>query len=563
LVGGEPAELAAAEFNVTLPWERPLKGARKTSSPDSRTILKREDFSEEAVERIRSWALKCKKHNIIMMYMMYVAAEPSVRYLTGLEPEPPKGHLLNYIGYAGRDILNPRVKKIWSAHEYRKVVDWHGQAARWAPCPLERRIWIGFIQPQLELVARVLQETGADGGAALELETYCFYSIYPGMASQKKTFCYCDHCFYEFVRSRQKGGSLGAVLPRARFDWLTQRGLLPRYEQYLETEMAKLIGEVTRSVRKIDPDFLFGMYPYAPFWYYDALIRGSGTPELSTLLFPSAEYRSGYSRLGDPKPTFFGDASTAASVAHLRRRQLPALYAGGIWNFSQEAMALATDTLVRNAHGFWMYTGRWSGKRHKSIPKLHAAVARWTKDHPGPLPTGDLNIDAMVAARQWVKEHKPEGVTLSDRGVVARYTGEAREVPLLAAGFENDKEVAKGWQGRGKLPPVDPSVAHGGQSSFRFEPAAERSSPTSPYLDQKAPGAQKGQSYELSFWVRTTTNREPVRLWVGAADSGQWPSYMWYRNYRLPPGRDWSRLRTPVSYKGKPPVVLRFWCPPH
>ena len=155
-----------------------------------------------------------------MMYMMYVAAEPSVRMLTGLEPEP-NGHLLNYVGVDGRDPLNPNVKKIWPAHEYRKVVDWNGEAARWAPCPLERRVWIGLIQPQLELVARTLQETGASGGAALELETYCFYSIYPGMASQKKTFCFCDHCFYGCIRSLEKGvsrknGSLDAVLPRAR-----------------------------------------------------------------------------------------------------------------------------------------------------------------------------------------------------------------------------------------------------------------------------------------------------------------------------------------------------------
>jgi len=168
----------------------------------------------------------------------------------------------------------------------------------------------------------------------------------------------------------------------------------------------------------------------------------------------------------------------------------------------------------------------------------------------------------MAAAKRWVEEHRPEGVTLSDSGIVTRYTGEASEVPLLAAGFESDEAVAKGWQGRGKLPPVDASVAHRGKSSFRFEPSAERSSPTSPYLDQKAPNAQKEQSYEVSFWAKTAASGEPVRLWVGAADSGQWPSYMWYRNYLLPPGRDWFRSRTPVSYRGTPPLVLRFWRPP-
>lgn len=558
---GEPEKLAPAGFNMAIPWERPLSDAKKTTSPDSPTILRPEDFAAEAVEKLKHWASECKKNDILMMYMMYVAAEPSVRFLTGVEPEPD-GHLLNYIGFGERDPLNPRVKKIWPAHQYRKVVDWHGEPARWAPCPLERRIWIGFIQPQLELVAGVLQETGADGGAALELETYCFYSIYPGMASQKKTFCYCDHCFYGFVRSLGDTDKLPAVLPRVRFDWLTQRGLLPRYEQYLETEMAKLIKEMMRAVRKIDPDFLFGFYPYAPFWYYDALIRGSGTAELPTLVFPSAEYYSGFSEMGDPGRTFFGDASTAAGVAHLRRRQLPALYAGGIWNFSEEAVALATDQLVRRADGYWMYTGRWSTERHESISKLHTAVVRWTKDHPGPLPAGDLNVDAMAAAKQWVKEHKPQGISVSDGAIAARYLGEASEVPLSAAGFESDDAVAGGWFGRGGLPPVDTSVVHSGAGSLCFEPSLESSSPVSPYIDQKVPGARKEQSYELTFWTKTAGGGEPIRFWVGAADSAQWPAYMLYHNYVLPADRDWARLRIPISYRGKPPLVLRFWCQP-
>ena len=556
MINGGPKKLSAAGFNMTLPWERPLSGAKKTSAPDSPTILSADDFAEEAVEKLRSWALRCKQNDIVMMYMMYVAAEPSVRILTGLEPEPD-GHLLNYIGQGGRNALDPRVKKLWPAHQYRHVVDWDGQAARWAPCPLERRIWLGLIRPQLELVARVLQETGASGGAALELETYCFYSIYPGMASQKKTFCYCDHCFYGFVRSLE---TPGAVLPRRRFDWLTRRGLRARYETYLEDSMASIVREMMDDVRKIDADFLFGMYPYAPYWYYDALIRGSGTPKLPCLLFPSAEYYSGYT--SEPRLTFFGDGSTADSMDHLRRRQLPALYAGGIWSFSDEALAMATDRLVRGADGYWVYTERWSTQNYESIWKRHAALARWTEDPRGALPSGDRSVDCMAAAREWVRETRPDGLRVSDTGIAALYDGEAPEVSLVAAGFESDEAVARGWQGRGELPPRDTSVWHSGRASLRFEPGVERSSPMSPYIDQKVPGAVKGQAYELSFRAKTAAGPESIRLWVGRADSGQWPGYMWYTNYMLPPGRDWTRLRTAVSYGGTPPLVLRFWCPP-
>ncbi len=562
VINGDPEKLAAAGFNLTIPWERPLAGAKKTTPPDAPTILRPEDIGPEAIEKVRNWALRCKQHDIIMMYMMYVAAEPSVRILTGLDAGGPGAHLLNYIGAGDRDSLNSGVKKIWPAHQYRHVVDSNGETARWAPCPLERRIWTGMIRPQLEVIARVLEETGVSGGAALELETYCFYSIYPGMASQKKAFCFCDHCFYGFARSRGESAPLDAVQPSVRFDWLTQRGLRRRYEQYLEDQMAGLVEEMMRAVRAINPEFLFGMYPYAPHWYYDALIRGSGTPELPCLLFPSSEYSSGYTSRTDPNRTFFGDTSTEAGVDHVRRRRLPALYAGGIWNFSEAALVAATDRLVRDANGYWMYTGRWSAERREAIRKLHTVVSRWSRDHPGRLPAGNLRVDAMSAAKQWVSEGKPDGITVGGDGIVARYDGEAAEVSLAAGDFESDEAVTSGWLGRGVLPKVDASVFRSGAASIRFGPAIGRSKPASPYLDQKVPGAKKGQSYELSFWARTAVRSGPTRLWVGQADSSQWPGYMWYHNYSLPPGDDWVRLRTGVSYGGTPPLVLRFWCPP-
>lgn len=100
-----------------------------------------------------------------------------------------------------------------------------------------------------------------------------------------------------------------------------------------------------------------------------------------------------------------------------------------------------------------------------------------------------------------------------------------------------------------------------GTGSLCFEPSTGQLSPTSPYIDQKVPGAQQGQLYELSFWIKTAPGGEPIRFWVGGANSDQWPSYMSYKNYLLPAGRNWMRLRTHVSYDGSPPLVLRFWCP--
>jgi len=546
MCNGEPEKLAAAGFNLTLPWERPLVDGQKTTSPDSSILVTPEDFSEKSIGRLRSWALRCKKNDIIMMYMMKVGSAGAIRYLAGLDTRG-----------------SGAPKKIWPAHQYRHVVDWNGDAAKWAPCPLERRVWMGFIKPQLELVARVLNETGASGGGALELETYLFPSIYPGYSSQRKTFCYCDHCFYGFVRSLGGTQPPDTVLPSLRFDWLTQRGLRPAHEKYLEDRMAEIIGEMMGEVRKVKPDFLFGIYPYGPNWYKDALIRGSGSPELPCLLLNSEEYTSGYTE--DPPFTFSGTASTRASVAHLRHRGLPAMYAGGLFDkrIGPEAFALAMDPLLRRANGFWAYSEL--GKGFEPFWKYFPPINRWNNENPGPLPKGDLQVDLMPSAVQWVRENRPEGVRVSEGRITTRYDGEPPEVRLAAAGFEDAEEVARGWQGgRGELPPLDASVFHTGRASIRFEPSAERPSPTSPYITQMvADLPREGQSYELSFWVKTGEGSEPVRFWVGRAHSRQ--SYMRYSNYVLPPGCDWMRVRTHGShsrYAGPPPLKLRFWCPP-
>jgi hypothetical protein len=85
---GNPEKLAAAGFNVAIPWGSLLYDAKKTTSPDSATVIRPEDFSEEAIEKLRSRAVECKKNNIFMMDMMYFATEPTIRFLAGIEPEP-------------------------------------------------------------------------------------------------------------------------------------------------------------------------------------------------------------------------------------------------------------------------------------------------------------------------------------------------------------------------------------------------------------------------------------------------------------------------------------------
>jgi len=478
---------------------------------------------------------------------MYVGAESSVKSLSGIE-----GDLRTYVR------TGEGANQVWPAHHYRHVVDWNGEAARWAPCPLERRYWMGFIRPQLELVARVLNETGTDGGGALELETYCFYSIYPGMASQKKSFCYCDYCFGQFTDSHEE--SPPADLPAGkRFDGLTKRGLLPNYERFLEDRLTALIREMMVKVRKIKPDLLFGFYPYAPFWYYDGLIRGGGTPELPCLVFPSAEYDGGYTR--EVSSSFFGDAPTPDGVAHIKRRGLPAMYAGGLWAKamnSPEAIATSMDRLLRGADGYWVYD-RVPDRFWEYTKKMN----RWSTAHPGPLDEGDIALDALEGAVSQLDLEPQEGLVVKKGRIVALSQGEGEEVSLFGQGADTEGGFRKNWRGRGALPELDRSVFHSMKPSIRFEPSSLNEGAVSPFIDRTIPVEQavRGERYELTFWVKGCGD-EPMHFWVGQAGSNQYPAYMYYQNFSIQPGKEWQRLRVGVRYKGEPPLTLRFWTPP-
>ncbi len=545
---GDLEKMEAAGFNLVLPWEQVIDEATKSSPPDSDIMLNPGDFSEEALRELRNWAVQSRKHHQIMLYMMYVGAEHTVRFISGLE-----GDLQEY-ARTGKG-----VERLWPAHEYRHMVDWNGDAARWAPCPLERRYWLGFIRPQLERVARTLRETGTEGGGALELETYCFYSIYPGMASQKKSFCYCEDCFGRFVKTLA-GAPPSPDLPAGkRFDWLTQRGLLPRYERFLEDQLTGIIHEVLLEVRKIKPDFIFGFYPYAPFWYYDALIRGGGTPELPCLVFPSAEYDGGFTKT--VSSAFFGDAPTAAGISHIKRRGLPALYAGGIWAksmHSADAIAMAMDRLLRGADGYWVYD-----KSPEPFYEQGGVMNRWTTAHPGPLPTGDTVVNAMDGALARLAGKAQAGLVAEGGRIVARFEGDGECMTLFGSENESEDTYRVNWEGRGVLPALDNAVFHTGASSIRFQPSASGEAPISPYIDRKISEnrAVKGRKYELSFWVKAR-GTAPLRFWVGQAGSNQYPAYMYYNNFMVEPGTAWKRLRMEVRYKAEPPLVLRFWTPP-
>ena len=109
------------------------------------------------------------------------------------------------------------------------------------------------------------------------------------------------------------------------------------------------------------------------------------------------EVERGYTAEMDPHPTFFGDTTTVASVAHLRRRGFHALYAGGLYDRgirSPEAYAMAMDRMLRAADGFWAYR-ELKSEAFEPFWKHFLAINRWSSENPGPLPPGTVRRSVL------------------------------------------------------------------------------------------------------------------------------------------------------------------------
>jgi hypothetical protein len=300
-----------------------LRDLKKTSTLQGRGDRYYGDFSKQRIDHLRRIIRAAAEENIAIMIILQTYKEPYVKLLKD--------------------------------KEYRKVVDIEGRKGEVLACPADWSFWQGMELPRMELVARLLSEENAVGGILYETEAYCARKFYPGYGSQKTKFCYCDHCFRDFMKKNK----INAELPKGskRYDWLCRRNLDGKYEEYMVGVFSSIYRKLFSQLRMTNPSLLAGLYQLGIDHNSDGFALGAATGELPALLFSSSEYFHGYDR-----PETFGFSNVARSVdfkKHLKAlgantRFLCGLITGRHW---PRQYAAELSQMLKYADGYWMYDG--------------------------------------------------------------------------------------------------------------------------------------------------------------------------------------------------------------
>lgn len=502
------ADLKAAGFNLlvpynyllrrrTPPWPRTV--VTPTPGPDDEDIILESDFDPEVMEEARRNAQAAAAADIPLQYN------------------------ISAVGWEERDLLR--------MHHYRHLVDLGGHEAPMTPCILERRYWLGLLLPSFRAMARVLQETGADGGCLFEMEAYAAvdWDLYPGYYSFSRPFCFCDYCWDQFLATLSPAERPPELVPSAeRFTWLANRGLVHAYYAREGEELREIFAEFVRQVRAIKPDFLFGWYDYGPNWITDAMIETLGTERLPVVLHAFWE--------NPPEREYL--QATGLNRLSLEIHWLPP---GQFW---PKGTALKAAQLLRDYDGFYFYDG---------LVLVDRAWRKWMVEKPGVVnyeimvPPEQI-ADAVTRGIQAARQPRPPGELDSFEGLhyflprmssgVKRIpSGECVTVPLeeppvppLVEDFAEETLEATGWEWLG-APYTIAEVE--GQRVLRVGtnqiPAQGRM--------QRRLNLPPGPNYFIEFRARLLNADQPALIWRG--------THAAYSTY-LPPDREWHWIHNGV-----------------
>ena len=293
----------------------------------------------------------------------------------------------------------------------RREVTGAGECMKKTPCPLDEQFWRTYIfRRAVDLASRAKELHLA--GAIIDPEMYgADHTIFAKP-------CYCDDCLKEFLRAL--GQTAPQAFPDARADWLKERHLADRFEQYVTQRVRGFCVEIERAVHRQAPGFLLGVflldYPHP---FMRGMAQGLGTPEYPVLGFSETTYVPGYTRYIEEQQKTF--AALPSQV----------LFLPGLWlsQFPCENLAEQFYACARHSSGYWIYTLESLVEDVSKKPgyELREANERyWSAAQ-----TADAELDRLAAGGG--KYESPLKVRPYDAPLPVLVTGDIKLGPLEAA----------------------------------------------------------------------------------------------------------------------------------
>lgn len=348
-------------FNLALTWSYILKGA-KPNTEGSDLVCKTKLPRLKAIEHEANLA---KKHNIISMPLIWFHND-TLPFIQG---------------------------------KVRKCVTANGKQSKVTPCPQDEVYWQKLMKPLVCAIAEIQKKVGCDGGVALELEFYTGDFIGGYRYGRGADGCYCDHCFYGFLKKNKN--SARNIPLNERYYYVTKNYGLKRYLQYLGHQTSLHIKEICNDARKIKEDFLLGVLLEGKIndkyrWYASNIIEAASTKQNPVLVFSLNEYYTGYNHHSEQ------------NMKILKDKKINAFYIGGltISNFNAEGIGCKSAELVQKNGGFWLYYGEILFLKKPKIIPHDPGTNEWVlRENP------ERYFECMKKAMNWVNEnpeYKPE-----------------------------------------------------------------------------------------------------------------------------------------------------------
>lgn len=264
---------------------------------------------------------------------------------------------------------NPGLQKTL-AGDTRRFVGVDGRRSARSACPTDPIYWQAILLDRALPLARLAAEGHTSSvGLLLDIEDYS------GVGDWYH-YCYCNQDFGGFVQSIGQSEAMNLASAQ-RHQWLVARELLSRYYSFQDSAIVKILTDMRRKIDKIDPDFLFAIYPWyevereaqikpsAPNVRWDLrLASGLGTKRAPFLFFIENTYIWGY------------DPAVEAGSAQLRARGLDFVAVTGLNVYPAERvwwpeqMALSAYHASVRSGGYWVFRGDLTFLLEKGEPLL-------------------------------------------------------------------------------------------------------------------------------------------------------------------------------------------------
>jgi hypothetical protein len=224
------------------------------------------------------------------------------------------------------------------------------------PCPLDDKLWQDYLMADMAGKLANLSTEGPQSsfdGFFLDMEMYRTEKQPEAKKHYSFDTCFCDFCFSSFLFTK---GYAGATLPvvekRSRKQWLKKNDYLTDFYAYLQMQVESRAEQLKNSVRTVNPNLLFGIYPALnkSNWVRNTVARVFGRDSYPVISFTTDTF-------GYYKRPWGADRIPKDLPGYFKEYDINGIYVAGYLfrAYSSEEIGKHLVKSCQRAQGYWLF----------------------------------------------------------------------------------------------------------------------------------------------------------------------------------------------------------------